>query len=223
MFSTLSILGLALLDSLSAGTLVIPLVLVLNQRGVKVHPLAIYFLTVCLSYFAIGVVILLGLNQVRDALGDVLNSDPVTWLKLIVGAGLLAYGLVAPDPKKTEGTEVRQPRNLSTVAMVSLALSAVAIEAATMLPYLAAIAILSDAELAMLPRLSVLALYCVVMILPALACITAVTVLGDRIWPRVEKFVRWVERETKVTLMWIAAIAGIYLIATAASQLGWIA
>lgn len=222
MFSTLAVLGLALIDSLSAGTLIIPLMLVLNQRAVNVRVLSVYFSTVCVGYFLIGASILLGLVQVQDALTEILTSDPILWIQLVLGALLLAYGVFAPDPKKSGEAEVRQPRDLSVVGVMSLALTAVAIEVATMVPYLAAIAILSDAAIGTLARLGVLAAYCVVMIVPALVCIALIATFGERIWPRVERFLRWAERETRVTMLWVAAIAGIYLIANAANQLGWI-
>lgn len=222
MLEILPIFGLALLDSLSAGTLVIPLMLVLNQRGVKIRPLTVYFLTVCLSYFAIGAALLLGLDQLQDVLARVLSSEPVLWIQLGLGAILLVYGVAAPDPKKVDHSEVKQPRNLSTSAIVGVGLSAVAIEAATMVPYLAAIAILTDSGLAMAGRFGVLAAYCLVMIVPALIVIGLVAIFGNRVWERVERMVAWVERETQVTLLWIAAIAGFYLIANAVTKLGLI-
>lgn len=222
MLSTLSILGLALLDSLSIGTFVIPLMLVLNQGGVKVRPLTLYFFTVCVSYFLIGATLLLGITRLQDALTGVLSSDPIMWFQLVIGILLLLYGVFAPDPKKAEGSEVRQPRNLTDTAVIGLALTAVVLEAATMVPYLAAIAILSDAAIGMTVRLGVLALYCLVMTLPALICIGLLSIFGERIWARVERFANRAERETKITLMWIAALIGIYLIGNAAQQLGWI-
>lgn len=215
----LPLFGLALLDSLSAGTFVIPLMLVLNQRGVHARPLAVYFGMVCVSYFMLGVAILFGLGSLGDLLGNVLDSDPVLWVQLAIGVGLAAYGIFAPDPKKVEDASIRQPRNLSDVAMVGLAMGAVVVEAATMVPYLAAIAILSDSDLGQPSRIVVLAVYCLVMILPALVAISLVAAFGERIWPRINKIAAWIERETKVTLLWISVLVGLYLINSAVQQL----
>ena len=44
----LALTGLALLDSMSLGTLMIPIVLVLSRRRVDVVPLVIYFASVVL-------------------------------------------------------------------------------------------------------------------------------------------------------------------------------
>ena len=57
-------------------------------------------------------------------------------------------------------------------------------------------------------RLLVLAGYCLVMILPALVLIGLAGAVGDRVWPRLERFIPVLEREARTTLLWIAAIAG---------------
>ena len=51
MHSLLSLIGLALLDSLSIGTLVIPLALILVWRSVHVPALIAYLFTVAAVYF----------------------------------------------------------------------------------------------------------------------------------------------------------------------------
>jgi len=98
----LALTGLALLDSMSLGTLVIPVVLVLSRRRVDVVPLVIYFATVVLIYFALGVAIALGFDLVSDVAGRVWDSEPAQWFKLIAGVGLLAFGILAPDPTTRE-------------------------------------------------------------------------------------------------------------------------
>lgn len=220
MEAVLPLFGLALLDSLSAGTLVIPLMLVLRQRRADVRPLTIYFLTVCTSYFLLGVAIQLGFEQARDWLMSVLESDPAYWAQLLVGVVLFLWGVTTKDPEKGAPMQVSRPKSLATGAVFSLALGAVVIEAATMVPYLAAIAILGTLEIAMGVRFAILALYCLVMVLPALLAIALFSVFGDRIWHRLERFLVWVERETKITLLWLAAIIGFFMTANAVQHLG---
>jgi hypothetical protein len=218
--SVISILGLALVDSLSVGTLVIPLALVLNQRRVKVRPLTVYFATISVSYFLLGAAILLGLVQARGFLSDVLNSDPALCAQILIGAVLLLYGVLAPSPKSTEQSRIRQPRDLSTIGMMGLAFSAVVVEAATMIPYLAALAILSNLPLGNAGRLGVLAVYCLVMILPASIAITVVARFGDRIWAKLEQLIHRFENESKLTIRWMIAIIGVYLMVRSVNGLG---
>lgn len=60
MGSVIAVVGLALLDSLSLGTLVIPLALIVHWRAVRVPALTTYLLTVAAVYFLLGLGILLG-------------------------------------------------------------------------------------------------------------------------------------------------------------------
>lgn len=206
----LALLGLALLDSMSLGTLVIPLVLVISRRRVDAAPLFFYFATVVLLYFFLGTAIALGFDLLSDVAGRIWDSEPAQWFKVVAGLGLLAYGIFAPDPVKREGHRA-PPRSLHPGAMVTLGAGAALTEAATMVPYLAANGIITSMDIGWPLRLALLAAYCVVMILPALVLIAAAALAGQRIWPHLEKIVPTLEREAKVTLLWIAAIVGVWM------------
>ena len=54
MGSVIAVVGLALLDSLSLGTLVIPLALIVHWRAVRVPALTAYLFTVAAVYFLLG-------------------------------------------------------------------------------------------------------------------------------------------------------------------------
>ena len=120
---------------------------------------------------------------------------------------LLAFGILAPTPRTRTGPRPA-PRSLAPAAMVALGAGAALTEAATMVPYLAGTAIISGMEIGWPVRLLVLAGYCLVMILPALVLIGLAGAVGDRVWPRLERFIPVLEREARTTLLWIAAIAG---------------
>lgn len=206
----LALLGLALLDSVSLGTLVIPLVLVISRRRVDVIPLFFYFATVVLLYFFLGIAIALGFDLLSDVAGSIWDSEPAQWFKVVAGLGLFAYGIFAPDPVKREGHRT-PPRSLHFAAMIALGGGAALTEAATMVPYIAADGIITSMDIGGPLRLTLLAPYCVVMILPALVLIAAAALVGQRIWPRLGKIVPTLEREAKVTLLWIAAIVGVWM------------
>ncbi|WP_331711531.1 GAP family protein [Brevibacterium ravenspurgense] len=143
----LSLIGLALLDSLSLGTLVIPVALAIRQQRVEFRPQALYFLTVCAAFFTLGIALLLGMDTLFEALTDILRTPPALWARLIIGVGLAAFGIFAKNPKKRTPEEIADqpaPKSLSTWAVIALGLSAAAAEAATMVPYLAAIGIMGN-------------------------------------------------------------------------------
>ena len=218
----LSLIGLALLDSLSLGTLVIPVALAIRQQRVEFRPQALYFLTVCSAYFTLGIVLLLGMDTLLEALTDILRTPPALWARLIIGIGLAAFGIFAKNPKKRTPEEIADqpaPKSLSPWAVIALGLSAAAAEAATMVPYLAAIGIMGNMGQPWPVRLAILAGYCFIMIAPALIILTAIAIFGPRIFPRVRRLLATFEYEAKVTLLWIAAIIGVQWTITAAVQI----
>lgn len=216
----LTLTGLALVDSTSFGTLGIPLVLVVASKRVERRPLGIYFGTVVLSYFLIGLGLLFGLTSVIDVVGASLESRPVYWGQLIVGVGLFALSFRF-DGKRSAAKPKRSfvPKVMSTRAIVALALTATLIEVASMVPYLGAIGLLSTSNLNMFPRVAILAAYCTVMVLPAFLVIAAASLFGDRMWTRLERLSGWMQHHSEGAIGWIMGIAGFFLAADAYGRL----
>lgn len=214
------LVGLALVDSTSFGTLGIPLVLVVADRRVRGRPLAIYFGTVVIFYFLVGVALVLGLGAVFDMLGDALESDAAYWLQLVLGVALFAISFRIGG-KRSMGKQRRSwiPTSLGARAMVGIALTATLIEVGTMLPYLGAIGLLSASELGVVWQLLILAGYCLFMILPALVLIGAASLLGDRVWSRLERLSTWMQRHSEDSIGWIIGILGFFLAANALGAL----
>jgi len=218
--SLLPLIGLALVDSTSFGTLILPLALVIRGRGVDGRGFTIYFATVTAFYFLIGVGLLFGVNLLGGWVSDLLSSRPVQWIQLVSGIGLLAFAILKDVPKDAPGRTTKIPTHLSPKAMAGLGFGAALVEAATMVPYLAAMGILGAMEMALGGKLLILLGYCMVMILPALVLIGIAVVLGQKIWPRLERMLNWLERQTAETMLWVAGIVGYYLAANAAVALG---
>ena len=208
----LPLIGLALLDSMSLGTLVIPLVLVIARRRVDAAPLMVYFATVVSIYFALGVAIALGFDLLSEVAASLWASTAAQWFKLVAGVGLLLFGVLAPDPVKRSQARPA-PRSLHPGAMIALGASASLTEAATMVPYLAANGIITAMDIGWPARLALLAGYCVVMILPALVLICGAAVLGDRVWPALNSLIPTLEKEAKITFLWIAGLVGLWMAA----------
>jgi Sap, sulfolipid-1-addressing protein len=171
------LLVLALIDSTSIGTLVIPIWLLLSAARPPVHRLLGYLATIAGFYLGVGV----GLVLVADAglrqLGDLANRPVVLWVQLLVGVGLFARSWRYDSGRRRKrGEPDRATRWRARVlhdpgaarGLVRLALTAGALELLTMLPYLAAVGLLASAGLSPVSYLPLLAGYCVVMVLPAL-------------------------------------------------------
>lgn len=216
MHSLLSLVGLALLDSLSIGTLVIPLALILMWRNVRVPALATYLLTVAAVYFSLGVAMLLGFTGLSSYVERITDTPVFPWITLILGAILAIYGIFGPDPVKPAPGELPKqldkPIQTSLTKMILLGLGASLTEAATMLPYIAAMGIISDWDVPMAGQVAAIATYCGIMIAPTVVLATIALMAGQKFFPRLEKAVPRLQYEAKVTLLWIAAIVGIYMV-----------
>ncbi|WKK60512.1 GAP family protein [Corynebacterium sp. P3-F1] len=217
MQTLLPLIGLALLDSLSIGTLVIPLALILVWRSVRVPALATYLLTVAAVYFALGVAMLLGFTGLSSYVERITDTPVFPWITLILGALLAIYGIFAPDPVKPAPGELpkqlNKPIHTSVPKMIALGLGASLTEAATMLPYIAAMGIISDWDTPIAGQVAAIAAYCGIMVAPTVILAAIALVAGQRFFPRLEKAVPRLQYEAKVTLLWIAAIVGIYMVA----------
>lgn len=255
MTDILPLIGLALVDSLSAGTLVIPLALMIVWRRVRVNLLLTYLGTIAGAYCALGVAILFGFNLIDTLSAQVSQAKWFPWITLVLGTVLLIFGVFSPSPVKPDSTAMNTkqpapvpassgearpgttemgdgevPSNLATrltkgvssgaTGMVGLALGAAVIEAATMLPYLAAMGIVQTMDLTDMARMGLVASYCIVMILPALVIGIIVAVTGDKMFARLHRVMVRAQYEAKVTLLWIAAIVGFYMAAASAARLG---
>lgn len=231
----LPLVGLALVDSLSAGTLVIPIALIFMWRRVRVGLLGTYLATIATAYFGLGVALLLGFDAAVTRVSGVSETDWFRWVTLVLGAGLFVFGVFSPNPKKhtatqSAGAEVPEGRasrlaksaSLSVTGMVGLALGAAVVEAATMLPYLGAMGIIQSMSFGFSGKVALIAGYCIIMILPAILVAVIAGAAGPAIFPRLERAMRRLEYEAKVTLLWIAAIVGGYMAMSSALRLGLI-
>ncbi len=82
--------GLALVDSTSFGTLVIPLVLLVQPR-VQAARIAVYLATIGTFYLALGLVLLGGATWARTSLSgasDALSSTTAYIVQAVIDAGL---------------------------------------------------------------------------------------------------------------------------------------
>lgn len=96
--------------------------------------------------------------------------------------------------------------------MVALGLGASLTEAATMLPYIAAMGIIGSWEIPSAAKAGAVGIYCLIMIVPTVVLATLALLFGRKFFPRLERLIPRLEYEAKVTLLWIAAIVGIYMV-----------
>jgi len=212
--------ALALVDSTSVGTLLIPVWMLLEPE-LRVRRFFVYLGTVAGFYFVVGLVLMAGAGSVRGLLD---GSRVVGWVQLVLGVGLFLLSFWF-EPKRVRrrrarrgGSDpvVRWRARLSTAegsprAMVGLAVVAAGVEVLSMVPYLAAVGLLTAAEIAVPLRVALLTAYVVVMVLPALLLLGVRTALGSRIERPLQLVSAWMSRHLDGALGWVLAIIGVLL------------
>lgn len=231
---------LALVDSTSFGTLLIPLWLMLAPGRVRPARVLVFLGVVATFYWVLGIALLLGADALTSVFGDLLASDGARWAQLVLGAGMLASSfLIGRKPEQGGGggatgsgasarpgrlarwrTRAMGSQGSGVGALMGLALVAALVEVGTMVPYLAGIGLLSAADAGTGTSVLVLACYVGVMVLPALVLL-AVRLLARRL---VESPLRrlegWMTRTAGETTAWIVGIVGFLIARDAASVLG---
>lgn len=221
------LVAIALLDSTSIGTLVVPLWLMLDSRRSASNVVS-YLLTLSAFYFAAGIGLLLGLRVGIDAVGKRVATFLTTtteggYVVLSAGIALIVISF-AIEPKRREraraarGAQDARPwierasaRPPSVKGTIGLALGAGALEIATMLPYLAAIGIIANAAVPSAGRIGVLAAYVVVMALPALVLLAVRHLVGTGVTQRLERLRAWLVKHSAGTVSLLLLIVGIHI------------
>ena len=237
----LSLVILALIDSTSIGTLVIPLWLLLRGRREAIGKVLAYLMVIAGFYWVIGVLLRSGLLLIDPSFfehrffrlaGMAVGALMIVWALAYrtdaqkaasarkkaaarVGAGHQAHA--AESTEATDQVPKRLRGRLGTaletrIGLVALALFAGLLELPTMLPYLAAVGVMQGAGWGTSVQLLALIGYCLVMIVPALALVGARALAGPRIEAWMQKMGSKAAVYAQETLGWVVGIAGYLLI-----------
>ncbi|GAA1834582.1 GAP family protein [Microlunatus capsulatus] len=219
-----ALVGLALVDSTSFGTLVLPLMMLLSPR-VRTRNVVVHLLTLGLFYVGVGVLLLLGAEAALAVVGPLLDTRAARIAQLGLGVGLVVLSFVL-DPKAVAGRRARRglppaapsrwrSRALGADArlpvVVGVALAAGAVEVASMLPYLGAVGLIVASDTGLGTRLAVLGGYVLVMLLPALVLLVVRVAGGQRLEPRLARVEAWLARRTSGAGAWVVGIIGVLL------------
>ncbi|SCY05556.1 Sap, sulfolipid-1-addressing protein [Paenibacillus polysaccharolyticus] len=232
---------LALIDSTSLGTLLIPVWLLMTPGRVRVDRFLIYLFTVSGCYFAIGLIIMFGTDAFLNNYAPLMVSKPFLLGQLAIGILLMIISQLMDTKKsraraaeraasgggyifkwRTRFTGEAVSSKISITILIGLALTAVILELGTMLPYLAAIGILVTEGPAW-PMSGILLLgYCFVMILPALILLAGRLLAYPFLKQPLQKIDNWLMKNAQRAAAWIIGIVGFLLSVNAIYDLGWV-
>lgn len=222
----LALILLALVDSTSMGTLVIPVILLVVGQGgaLRIAGRSLLYLAVIgLFYLLLGIALLAGLLPLLESFGPQLSA-PGVMLVLAVGGVLLVIWSFRLDPKSVRrrgGDPEASARRWTDRArrasgrpglLVALALLAGVIEAASMIPYLAAMGIIADTGIGLGGGALVLVGYCAVMILPGAVLCGVRAALGGRADAFLDRAHDWAVKNATSAFSWVVGIVGVIIL-----------
>lgn len=222
----LILVGLSLLDSTSFGTLLIPIWLLLTPGRLRSSRMLVYLATVAGFYFGVGLLLVAGAAAAFEQAAAVVANIPEPTLRgaqLAAGIGLIwwSYRLEA-RAKRAHGRPGRLHRWRERAVsgsgsgsgyggLLGLAVVATSLELATMVPYLAAIALLANAGLGWGTSAAALAGYCLVMVAPAVLLTVGRVVAHHRVDPLLQRIQAWLTKNSPKLLGWTVGGVGIWV------------
>lgn len=202
----LAVFGLALLDALNPSAVAVTIYLLLAGRSFAPRVIS-YAAGIFVANLALGTALMLGLGSVWDYF-----DGPVAYgAQGVVGAGLLAYAVLAPN--KPRQKRERKPRSLGPGAVFLLGMTVTVVEFSTAVPYLGAVAVLTNAGLGAAQWLPVLAAYNLVFVSPPLLLLGAYLAFGVRLRPSFERWAEKLRGASRGMLLWVLGIVGFLLLA----------
>ena len=222
----LALILLALVDSTSMGTLVIPVILLVVGQGgaLRIAGRSLLYLAVIgLFYLLLGIALLAGLLPLLESFGYLLSSPAVMLVLAVVGVLLVIWSFRL-DPKSVRrrgGDPEASARRWTDRArrasgrpglLVALALLAGVIEAAAMIPYLAAMGIVADTGIGLGGGALVLVGYCAVMILPGAVLCGVRAALGGRADAFLDRAHDWAVKNATSAFSWVVGIVGVIIL-----------
>jgi hypothetical protein len=207
------VLGLALLDTLSPAVIGITLYLLLARPHRVGALLGVYLGSVAIAYFALGVLLMLGLGAVVPRVDDTVWA----WGQAVLGVALMVGSYFIPG-KNPERASI-QARSFTMRSMLLLGLGTWLFEFATAVPYFGAIGIMTSANLPAVQWSPLLGVYVTIMVIPGILLFVAWAALGERLRERFERWQTKLSSGSRTALSWIVGIAGFLILLGAADTL----
>lgn len=229
-----SLVVLALIDSTSFGTLLIPVWLLTTPGRLRIGRVLAFLSVVAGAYFAIGLGFMLRATTLFDAYSSLLKTLGFRYAQFAAGIVLLIISQFmdtksararAAERAARGGGRILRWRNRimgdgsssgSIATLFGLAITAVLFETATMLPYLIGIGIITVSGPRWPGNGLLLLGYCLVMILPALVLTAGRLIFRSAFEAPLTKLDSWLTRNAQATTSWVI---GIILAAQAAHNL----
>lgn len=209
------------MDSTSVGTLVVPVLLRLTAATVR-HTFH-YLLVIGVFYWMLGVALTAGALPLFERFGDALGSAPAMAVYADTGVLLVVWSYrIDPAAIRKRGGDPEEGARRwldrvhdaggSVRALTGLALLAGVVEAATMVPYLAAIGVIVDSGAGLGRSAVTLVGYCALMLVPGSLIAVVRAVAGSRVDTVLTRIRDRSVRHAASTVSWTVGIVGVLIV-----------
>lgn len=113
----LTLAALALVDSLSIGTLLIPIFFLVAPGRIRVGRVVLYLGTIAVFYLMVGLALTAGAGAILDQASGLFETPVARWLQLLAGAALLVGSFFIGRKPRPHGAAA-EPARLESVRSV---------------------------------------------------------------------------------------------------------
>ena len=201
--------GLALLDTLSPTIIGVTLFIILKNKENAASRLLTYLFTVALLYFALGTGMMYGLHYLIDTFTTIFQDKIFSRAIFVSGIILFTASFFIPANKKKN---IPTPKTQSIFSILVIGITTFLIEAGSAFPYFAAIGLLTTNNIPPYQWLPLIAIYNIIMVLPAILIFLGYKLFGRRIDSNLIALHNKLSNSSNSALSWIMCIVGLLLI-----------
>lgn len=210
----LSLLALALLDSINPSAIVVTLYLLSRERAAA--QVVVYIIAIFLTYLTLGVLMMSGIEALLPSMKSVGSGRLGLVAQGVIGLAMLLYALRAPTTASSAPRA--EPISSTYTALAALGVTVTAMELPTAVPYFGAIALLTAADLPMARWLPLLILYNAVFVLPPVLLLAGHVAFGRRMQARYADLRERLQAGARETMRWIFGLVGGGLLVSSAVE-----
>jgi cytochrome c biogenesis protein CcdA len=219
----ISLLGLALLDSLNPSAIVVSLLVVVARFGDRrrlAASLLAYAAGIVVAMVAVGIALMLGLRILLDQVVRDVPERTLDIAQLVIGVIILLIGALTPSRPKRPRRPLDVDRSAGRLFVLGLGVTVVELSSA--LPYLAAVGILTSADLPPVLWVAWLVLYSAIVVLPVLLILAMALATASREGARdwAAKRADSMRQAGRGLILTILFLLGLFLTADAVTRLG---
>ncbi|MEK4246916.1 GAP family protein [Psychrobacillus sp. FSL K6-2684] len=205
----LTIMGLAVLDTLSPTIIGVTLYLLVMEKKRLIRLLSVYLITIAILYFFLGFSLMFGITLSFDFYKELFKHQILSWAIFLIGMIMFIVSFYMPKKKATIPSV---PSKKNTFTMFLLGFTTFLIEGGTAFPYFAAIGLMSTSNLTLLEWTSILGIYNIIMVLPSIILMVMYTLFGRWLHQPFRKLNDRLSKSKDSALSWVMCIVGIVLI-----------